>query len=576
VEGGDTFDHSSRAEPQATIGSGTVFAGYRIESEIGRGGMGVVYRARHLALDREYALKLISPALSNDPRFRERFQRESRLAASLEHPNLVKVDHAGDEGGSLYLAMRLVEGSDLRRIVEAEGPLDLSRGAEVLGGVAAGLDAAHARGLIHRDVKPANVLVTDDGRPVLGDFGVAHVLEGAGDLTEAGTVIGTPHYMAPEQAAGQTPGPECDIYALGVMLFQMLTGRLPFNGATPVAVALAHLRQEPPAARSINPELSEAVESILQRALAKRPADRYPSGAALIEALSTTAWQAVPVRAAEPKPVERRGSSRWSLALAALLLVAGAGSAAWYGSSPSTLTSLLGRISQPGPTATDPPSKPAPSTPVAARPGTLLRADDFANPAQGLFRDGQQGDSQLKLADGRGADYRWQYGYQDHSLALKLPGPYPDPANQALLGVGALAADRLNTDFAVEVTANVTKSPSVALYGLRYSLGPGDSYFFRIGRDGASFDLWSEQGPTSLGGGRTTTIQRGQPNTLRLEIYGDTLRAFANGQLLGTAQHPGLTRRGGQLALLVEMAGPPPDGEVEVRFSDLKLYTLTP
>jgi hypothetical protein len=139
-----------------------------------------------------------------------------------------------------------------------------------------------------------------------------------------------------------------------------------------------------------------------------------------------------------------------------------------------------------------------------------------------------------------------------------------------------VAADRLNADFAAEVVANVTKSPNVALYGLRYILAPGDSYFLRIGRDGASFELWSEQGPTSLGGGRTAIIRLGQPNTLRMEISGDTLRAFANGQLLASAQQPGLIRRGGQLALLTEMAGPPADGEVEVRFSDLKLYALIP
>ena len=243
MEAGDTFDHSSDPEPQATIGSGTLFAGYRIESEIGRGGMGVVYRARHLALDREYALKLISPALSNDPRFRERFQRESRLAASLEHPNLVAVDHAGDEGGSLYLAMRLVKGSDLRRIVEAEGPLDLSRAAEVLAGVAAGLDAAHAGGLIHRDVKPANVLIEDDGkhgRVFLTDFGVSRVTGKGGTVTSSGELLGSPDYMAPEQIAGEPVDHRADIYALGCLLYFALTGQPPFPRDNDMAKLFAH------------------------------------------------------------------------------------------------------------------------------------------------------------------------------------------------------------------------------------------------------------------------------------------------------------------------------------------------
>ena len=173
----------SGPEPSGSIVSGTIFAGYRIEAEIGRGGMGVVYRARHLALDRERALKVISPALSTDPHFRERFQREARLAASLEHPNVVPVDHAGDEGGVLYLSMRLVEGSDLRRIVEAEGPLDARRASQLLAGVAAGLDAAHERGLLHRDVKPANVLVegvNGDERVFLTDFGISRIAGGGG------------------------------------------------------------------------------------------------------------------------------------------------------------------------------------------------------------------------------------------------------------------------------------------------------------------------------------------------------------------------------------------------------------
>ena len=195
----------SGPERPGTIASGTIFAGYRIEAEIGRGGMGVVYRVRHLALDRERALKVISPALSEDPHFRERFQREARLAASLEHPNVVPVDHAGDEGGVLYLSMRLVEGSDLRRIVEAEGPLDARRASQLLTGVAAGLDAAHERGLLHRDVKPANVLVegvNGDERVFLTDFGISRIAGGGATVTASGELLGSPDYVSPEQVAG--------------------------------------------------------------------------------------------------------------------------------------------------------------------------------------------------------------------------------------------------------------------------------------------------------------------------------------------------------------------------------------
>ena len=227
--------------------------------------------------------------------------------------------------------------------------------------------------------------------------------------------------------------------------------------------------------------------------------------------------------------------------------------------SPAALTGLLAAVGQPQAPTVDPGQNSPPAPPIAPRVGALLRADDFSNPAQGLFRDAQTGTGQVTLSDGRGANYnyRWQYGYQDRSLVLKLPGPYPDPANQAILGVGAVAADRLNADFAVEVVASVTKSPNVALYGLRYILAPGDSYFFRIGRDGASFELWSEQGPTSLGGGRTTSSSAVNPTPCGWRSPATRSAPSPTASSWPAPSSPGLTRRGGQLALLAEMAGPP-------------------
>ncbi len=305
MEAGDTFDHSSRPEPQATIGAGTVFAGYRIDSEIGRGGMGVVYRARHLALDREYAVKLISPGLSNDPRFRERFQRESRLAASLEHPNLVKVDHAGDEGGSLYLAMRLVDGSDLRRIVEIEGPLELTRAAEVLGGVAAGLDAAHARGLIHRDVKPANVLIEGNdahGRAFLTDFGVSRVTGKGGTVTSSGELLGSPDYMAPEQIAGEQVDHRADIYALGCLLYFALTAQAPFLRDNDMAKLFAHGNAPRPRPSDVIPSLPASIDRVVAQAMAINPANRYQNAGQMAADLERVARGAEPLATPLPRP----------------------------------------------------------------------------------------------------------------------------------------------------------------------------------------------------------------------------------------------------------------------------------
>jgi YVTN family beta-propeller protein len=379
VDAGDTFDGRSGPEPQATIGSGTVFAGYRIESEIGRGGMGVVYRARHLALDREYALKLISPALSNDPRFRERFQRESRLAASLEHPNLVKVDHAGDEGGSLYLAMRLVRGSDLRRIVETDGPLEVGQAARVLGGVAAGLDAAHARGLIHRDVKPANVLIEGfdgDARVFLTDFGVSRVAAKGGTVTSSGELLGSPDYMAPEQIAGERVDHRADIYALGCLLHFALTAQPPFPRDNDMATLFAHGNAPRPRPSEVMASLPPSLDRVVAKAMAINPAGRYENAGQMAADLERVARGAEPLAAQLPspeqpppdravtRPLPRPGRRRLVIALAGAVTAIVAAIAVW----------ALGRGHSSSPPATNPLPRTVDTVNVGRQPTRLAAA----------------------------------------------------------------------------------------------------------------------------------------------------------------------------------------------------------
>jgi YVTN family beta-propeller protein len=287
------------------ITSGTIFAGFRIEAEIGRGGMGVVYRARHLALDREEALKVISPALSTDPHFRERFQRESRLAASLEHPNVVPVDHAGDEEGILYLSMRLVEGSDLRRIVEAEGPLDTRRVARLVGGIASGLDAAHARGMVHRDVKPANVLIEGaDGkeRVFLTDFGISRIAAGGATVTASGELLGSADYVAPEQIAGDRVDHRADVYALGCLLHFALTGQAPFPRDNDLAKLFAHANAPRPRPSELVPGLPSELDGVVARAMAIRPEYRYDSAGELAAEVEAIIRGAEPVAPGAPSP----------------------------------------------------------------------------------------------------------------------------------------------------------------------------------------------------------------------------------------------------------------------------------
>ena len=225
---------------------GSVIAGHRIERLVGRGGMGVVYAAVDVALDRTVALKLIAPELAAEPGFRGRFMAESRIAASIDHPNVVPIFRAGEEDGLLFLAMRFVSGDDLRTIVERDGPLGPERAAALVAQVAAALAAAHARGLVHRDVKPANVLVTGDDHCYLTDFGLVKDLAATAGVTRTGEVLGTLDYVAPERIQGGETGPWTDVYALGCVLFFALTGSVVFPLDAAESKLWAHVSAPPP------------------------------------------------------------------------------------------------------------------------------------------------------------------------------------------------------------------------------------------------------------------------------------------------------------------------------------------
>ena len=240
---------------QTPIEIGSDFVGYRLDELIGHGGMGVVYRAYDLRLKRTVALKLVAPELALDERFHARFARESELAMSLEHPNVVPIYDAGDVDGRLYLAMRHVEGTDLRALLRAEGALDPAQALAIAGQVAAALDAAHARGLVHRDVKPSNILLDAGEHVYLADFGLTRRFDEQGAQPSDGRSLGTPAYLAPEQIEGAAVDGRADIYSLGCLLFECLTGEAPFAGDSRLAVAWAHLEEEPPSASERNPQL---------------------------------------------------------------------------------------------------------------------------------------------------------------------------------------------------------------------------------------------------------------------------------------------------------------------------------
>ena len=264
---------------------GTELLGYRIEALVGRGGMGVVYRAYDPRLKRNVALKLIDPELSGDARFRERFLAETELAASLEHPNVVPIYDAGEIDGRLYIAMRYVEGVELKRLLQDEGALEPARALAICGQVAAALDAAHERGLVHRDVKPSNVLLDEAEHTYLADFGLSRRLADDRDRAEGeGVSVGTPAYVSPEQIEGAAVNGRADLYALGCLLYECLTGQAPFQRDSELAVLWAHIQEPPPAASEHNPDLPEEIDPVLAGAMAKNPDDRYASCGGLVVA----------------------------------------------------------------------------------------------------------------------------------------------------------------------------------------------------------------------------------------------------------------------------------------------------
>jgi serine/threonine-protein kinase len=258
----------------AELESGDEFAGCRIEAVAGRGGMGVVYRATELSLGRPVALKLLTPDRARDAEFRERFQRESRMAAAIDHPNVIPVYAAGEYDGFLYLVMRYVGGTDLHKLLRDESSLEPTRAADLVAQVAAALDAAHAAGLVHRDVKPANVLLAGD-HAYLSDFGLTRLAGSDTQLTESGRWIGTVEYCSPEQLRGERTDARADVYSLGCVLYASLTGRPPFAHGTVPATMLAHLNELPPIPSERG--LPREFDRVMARALAKDPEQRYPS-----------------------------------------------------------------------------------------------------------------------------------------------------------------------------------------------------------------------------------------------------------------------------------------------------------
>lgn len=248
---------------------------YRLIAQQGSGGMAVIYKAIDQELGRTVAIKILRPSLTADPTFIARFQNEARSIANLGHPNIVTVFDVGRDGPTNYIVMEFVEGQDLKKIIRAHGALPIERALGFAIGICAGLGYAHRAGIVHADVKPQNILLTREDMVKITDFGIAQALSDTQPAQRQSVVWGSPHYFAPEQAQGEKPTAASDVYSIGIVLFEMLTGRLPYTGANQQELAMAHIREPVPSPRDFNPAVSESLARIVMKVMSKNPSDRY-------------------------------------------------------------------------------------------------------------------------------------------------------------------------------------------------------------------------------------------------------------------------------------------------------------
>jgi eukaryotic-like serine/threonine-protein kinase len=306
---------------------------YRVQSRLGSGGMAEVWSAEDSQLGRRVALKLLASRFAADPDFRERFRREASAAAAMQHPNIVAIFDRGEWDGTSYIAMELVEGRTLKQVIQERGPIAAGPAIHVAIEILKALRYAHKRGIVHRDIKPQNVLIDEEGHAKVADFGIARA--GASDMTDDGAILGTVQYVAPEQAQGKPVSPRSDLYSVGVVLYELLTGQVPFDGEAPVSIALKQVSEPPVPPAQLEPSIPPALEAVVMRALEKDPDRRFADADEFIGALEAARRQPVAQVVMEPTPGEpwepvRDGGSRWWIWLLVALVIAAAAAGAYF------------------------------------------------------------------------------------------------------------------------------------------------------------------------------------------------------------------------------------------------------
>lgn len=583
---------------------------YEIRAEIGRGGMAVVYLGHDPTFNRPVAIKVLPPQFLENDVLRARFEREARTIAALEHPAIVPVHDFGEQDGQLYLVMRYMPGGSLAERIK-KGALPPRQAIDILAQLAPALDAVHARGIVHRDLKPANILFDAFGNPALSDFGIAQLSEATVDLTGE-AVIGTPAYMSPEQVRsdGVIDG-RSDIYALGIILYEMLTGRQPYRAATPMSVAMKHLTEPVPQLHSLQPQFPAEVDTVLSKALAKDPQQRYPHATDLTATLRSlpnlpqaaadatvvdpeaapldearaaagspgelalpqqeTIPAAIPTGQAPPareQPAPRpAGLSRrtWLLSLGAgttlllgglcvvvILVVAAYQSGLLSGLLPAAQTEA------PPSQAAGPTGAPAPATeaavipPAATEAASVLFADDFSTPGNGW----PQGST-------NGAQYRYEDG------AFWVTANRPDILYYAL-------PDGSYGDASLAVQASLESGGGMSYFGLLCRIQDADNFYYLVVRSDGYFTIGKLQGGkfTSLMPAGWTynagLAQAAPPYALRADCAGDTLSLHLGDKKLGEAQDDDFTS--GKVGLALAAIG---EGQrLEVSFDDFVVRAL--
>lgn len=501
---------------------GTTLGPYHIIREIGRGGMAIVYEAYQPSLKRTVAIKVLPQQFTFDREFVARFHQEARNAAGLSHPNIVPIYDVGQQGGWHYIVMRYLPGESLDALIRRQGRIPLPRATRIIEQIASALDYAHAQGVIHRDIKPGNIIVGQSDTAVLTDFGIAKATEGVA-LTRTGALVGTPEYMSPEQASGQPAGAASDLYALAIVLFQMLTGRVPFQADSTPAILYKHVHESPPPVRAYLPTLPGVVETVITKALAKDPTARYRSAGEFAAALRemSGARPALPVEAATvllngrqtTQTNKNAGTSRLLLILgtiSVLLLiicvgiVASSQSRTLPGLTPTRVASVIETATAMPPTATVTSAPASTSRTPTAPPTRPLTATSPAQPIPGTIT----GDD-TRVRSGPGLGF-FVLGALNKGVGVTVIGRTPDgtwlnveadPARRGWVNQQFVQTSRPRDDAPIAPTPVLLKSIQVALARQEFTNRQGDTDWFYLISD-APGSLQFTRMPWDAGSGR--------------------------------------------------------------------------